>query len=300
MIRQKKTISGPLLEVDFYPVWPDGRRMPTRAPRSKPTRAEMVKYNRQRAVKKMIRLVNANFGADDYLMSPTYEQSCAPSSEEEAKRDLVNYLRRVKTRRAAALREVEQLLAETPDKPSLRRQREKWQAERDKLAQPMKYIYTMEKVTYQTGKKAGQSNYHFHLFLTGGLPRRELEEMWPRGMRTNVDRYQPDRFGPEAAARYQVKDPAGSKRFVCSRNLDKPKEPTPKDDRISRRGVQRIAELHVDDAAYWEKKYPGYRFVRCFARYNAFNGHWYVSAIMYRNNAGLPPPWSDDGWLDDL
>lgn len=299
MIREKRQASGPLLEVDFYPTFADGRRMPGRAPRTRRTTAEQAKYNRQQAIKQLIRKINTNFDNTDYLMSPTYEQKYAPATAEQARRHMVNYLRRVKTRRASVLKEIEAELAELPDKPSLRKRREKLQAERDKLAAPFKYCYVIEEVTYKTGSRAGQSNFHFHLFLTGGLPRRELEELWPHGMRTNVDRYQPERFGPEAAAKYMCKDPRGSKRFVCSRNMDKPEPPKVKDGHISKRGVELLARQRVDDAEYWERRYKGYTFVRCYARYNEYNGHWYVSAVMYRKDAGAPPPWNIDSWIDD-
>ena len=63
--REKKTKSGPLLEVDFYPVFEDGRRLPTRPIKTKRSTKEQAEYNRRQAEKKIVRLVNANFGADD-------------------------------------------------------------------------------------------------------------------------------------------------------------------------------------------------------------------------------------------
>lgn len=299
MIREKKQKSGPLLEVDFYPTFADGRRMPGRAPKTKPTPAAQAKYNRQQAIKRIIRLINENFDNTDYLMSPTYEQRYAPATIDDARRDLTNYIRRVKTRRASALKEVEAELAELPSSKTFAKRRQKLKAERDKLAAELKYAYTIEEVVYKTGARAGRSNFHFHVFITGGLSRREMEEMWPLGMRTNVDRYQPERFGPEAAARYLAKDPAGKKRFVCSRNMTKPPAPKMKDGAITKRGVELLARQRVDDAAYWEKRHKGYKFVRCYARYNEFNGHWYVSVVMYRATAGTPPPWNFDDWIDD-
>ena len=59
MIREKKIRSGPLLEADFYPVWRNGVRVPTRAPKTKPSTQEQIKYNQRQAEKKLIRLVNA-------------------------------------------------------------------------------------------------------------------------------------------------------------------------------------------------------------------------------------------------
>ena len=47
--REKRTIAGPLLEVDIYPVWDDGRRIPERAPKTKPTTEAQRKYNEEQA-----------------------------------------------------------------------------------------------------------------------------------------------------------------------------------------------------------------------------------------------------------
>ena len=96
MIREKHTKSGKLLEADFFPVFSDGRRVPSRAPKTNRSTAEQARYNRRQAVKKMVRIINTNFDSEDIIMHPTYEQAKAPQSIEEARRDLVNYLRRVK------------------------------------------------------------------------------------------------------------------------------------------------------------------------------------------------------------
>ena len=81
MIREKKTLSGRLLEVDYYPVIANGNRLPMHPPKHKRSTAEQERYNRNQAIKKLIRLVNANFDTGDVLMHPTYEQSKAPRSQ---------------------------------------------------------------------------------------------------------------------------------------------------------------------------------------------------------------------------
>ena len=111
MQREKRTYSGPLLEADFYPVFSDGRSVPVRAPKTKPSTAEQEKYNRTIATKKFIRLVNANFDGTDYLMHPTYSPELAPQDEETARRDLINYFRRVRTKRASEAKRLKRRLA---------------------------------------------------------------------------------------------------------------------------------------------------------------------------------------------
>ncbi len=291
MQREKRTKSGRLLEVDFYPVFSDGRRIPLRAPKTKRSTPEQEKYNYNKAVKKLIRLVNVNFDTGDILMHPTFTPENAPTSEEEARKILTNYFRRVKTKRASELKRITKLLEALPDEKDL-------QVQKKKLEEPFRYIYTIEKVTYKSGKHKGRDNWHFHLFMTGGLKRDVVEDMWSLDMRVNADRYQPERFGPEAASRYIIKDPQGTKRFSCSRNLKRPPEPKTKDGKITSRGVEKLAKERIDDKAYWERRHPGYRFVRCFARYNTFNGYWYVSVIMYKTSEPMPE-WKIDDWLEE-
>lgn len=302
MEREKRTYSGPLMEVDIYPVFPNGKRIPTRAPKTKPSTLEQMRYNRTQAIKKLIRLVNANFDTTDFLMHPTYSAAAAPQKEKQARRDIVNYLKRVKRKRVSEAKRLRKELAEAehaakqmPENSFLLSSIQKLKAAIQKLEDPFKYIYVIEKQTYKTGRYAGRTNWHFHMFMTGGLDSRTLERMWIDGMRANCNNYQPDKFGPEAAALYMSKDPQGSKRFSYSRNLTQPKKKK-KDGKYTRRQVEKIAKERVDDAAFWEKRYRGYRFVHCYTRYNAHNGNWYVSAILYKTN-GEPPRWDIGEWI---
>ena len=293
MEREKKTISGRLLEADFYPVWENGSRMPVRPRGTKPSSEAQKKYNNNMAIKQAVRLINANFDNGDLLLTYTYEQKFAPLNIDGASRDINNYKRRIKTKRAAELKRIEKLLKTDP-------QNEKYRALLRKLKAPFKYYYTIEEVTYKTGALKGQKNYHVHLFMTGGLDRDTVEAMWGKGIRVNAQRFRPEVFGPEAAARYISKDPQGRKRFRHSQNLMQPETRT-KGGHISPRTVELMAKQRVDDKDYWERRYKGYRFLRCFSRFNKYNGHWYVSVVMYKADTdGLLPDWKIEGddWMD--
>ena len=285
MIREKKTISGKLLEADFYPIFADGRKMQSRAPKTKPSTAEQERYNQKQATKRFIRLVNANFETGDQFVHVTYDPEHAPFDEEKAKNDMRNFFRRVKTKRAAELKRVLKLLEAAPDDEILLEKKRK-------LEESFRYAYVLEEKTYKSGSHKGKSNYHAHIFMTGGLDRDMVEDLWGLGVRVNADRLQLERFGPEAAAKYCAKDPKGKKRFYSSRNLKKPITPKPKDGKITPGYVAKLAQKRVDDAAYWENRYKGYKFIRCYSRYNEFNGYWYVSVVMYKN--GDAPPWDMD------
>ncbi len=290
MIREKHVISGPLFEADFYPVFSDGRKMPTRAPKTKPTSEEQKKYNKKRAEKQIVRKVNANFDDTDIIMHPTYEQSQAPQSEAEARRDIANYLRRMKYWREQEAVRIRIQLALFPHATTLIKKLAK-------LEEPFRYIYAVEKQVYKTGAKKGMTNWHCHIFMTGAGEggRDKAEEEWKNGMRSNADRFRPEIFGPEAAAKYISKDPQGSKRYTCSRNLKQPKEPAPKDGRIGRNFLAKLAKERIDDKAYWEKRYKGYRFIRCYPKFNEYNANWYLSVVMYRID-GDAPKWDEDEW----
>ena len=299
MNREKRTYSGKLLDVDFYPVFSDGRRIPSKAPKTKRSTEEQEKYNHNKAVREFVRKANANFDERDYFMHPTFIPALAPQDRDEAKRILSNYLARVRRRRESELKKAERALAAMPKRDALKEQRHQLKEKIKALKRPMKYAYTIEQVTYKTGPLKGRSNWHYHLFITGGLDDRTMERMWDKGVRVNADNFQPERFGPEAAAKYMLKSipQAGQRKYICSRNMTPPRVPDPskRDGRTSNRQLEHWAKERIDDAAFWERRYKGYRFVRCFARKNPFNGHWYLSVVLYRTDSD-PPPWALEDW----
>lgn len=295
MINEKRTVSGKLLEVDFYPVWKNGHRVPEKMPAL--SLPEQIKYNHRQCEKRLIRLVNANFDDGDIIMHPTYSSENAPLGEERARKDLKNYLARVKRKRISELKKVIKLLDELPQTATFESLRQKLTAQKRKLEQPFKYIYVIETVIYQQGIYKGLQNYHFHLFVTGGLDRTVYEDMWKGGIRTNADRFQPKKYGPEAIAKYMAKSHrSGSKAYVCSRNIEDPDEKIKKS-RLTPGGVERLAKQRCDDKEYWEKRYKGYRLLDTYPRYNQYNGHWYLTVIMYADSdGGEPPKWNFDEW----
>ena len=292
MQREKRTKSGRLMEVDFYPVLADGRRVPTRAPKTKRSTPEQARYNQKQAKKNFVRLVNANFSDGDIFMHPTFTPSDAAYDYKDARRELANYFRRVKYLVSA---EIKRLKKEEKSSPSAERRRN------IRRLEGFRYAYRIAESTYKRGERKGQKSFHFHIFMTGGLPRDVYEELWGLG-RVNADRYRPEEFGPETAALYAAKGTEGTPRFGYSKNLERPEVSEPIDGRITARGVERLATLHIDDAAFWERRYRGYKFLRCYARYNEYNGYWYVSAVMYKpkGEGERIPEWKPDDWLDEF
>ena len=85
------------------------------------------------------------------------------------------------------------------------------------------------------------------------MDRDTAEKMWKYGDFTNADRLQPNEYGCEAIARYMTKEPQGKKRWAQSKNLKEPYIPPPKDGRIGKQGVRKIATQYVEDKEYFEK-----------------------------------------------
>lgn len=247
MIRETRIKSGNMFEIEFYPVSLDGRRMPNRAAKMKPSCEAQKKLNQKRAKKQLTRLINTNFTRNDIAVHGTYRDSEMPSCEAEVRGHIRNYIKRIR----------------------------RWRRKNE--LPEMKYIYVIEA---KVSKRTGVLRWHFHMVMSG-MNRDIAEQMWQHGDFTNADRLQPNEKGCEALAKYMAKDPMGSKRWVSSKNLDKPTVYKPIDGKISESWLARLALQRTDDRTYWENRYKGYRFVEANAYYNEFNGRWYLSVVMY-------------------
>ena len=218
--RTKTILSGKHLEIELFPVTAHGHRHDRRR---KLSRAEQRKQNEKHAVKKLVRLINANFAQGDTIITLQYRAELRHDlSYAAVLRDVQNYLRRVKAYR-----------------------------HRHHLP-PMKYIYVIE--------LAGKDNWHAHLIMSK-LDRDTAESLWHYADFVNSRSFQPT--------------------WNSSKNLTQPTENT-KDGTHTRREIARLARERVDDRAYWEQQYSGYRFVSAQPVFNEFNGWWYLYVQLYR------------------
>jgi len=230
-IRTKTIKAGDMLEVEIYPIWNTQGLIGARAARKNVTTKFQAEINYRNAWKKLNRFLNANFTRKDYHITLTYKGK-APNHEE-AKRDMQNFIRRVKRlRKKAGLPE-------------------------------LKYIYVLE---WEDDPEKQQKRIHLHVVMNGGLDRAAVEECWAKGW-ANADRLQPGDEGLNQLAKYLTKSPKGAKRWSGSRNLKKPVELV-SDHKISRRRALAAARaLDTDGKAILEKVYPGYQFVQLRAFY---------------------------------
>ena len=94
--REKSFICGDYKEVYIYPCFADCVKKGRRRPKAKPTPAAQKKLNQRIRENNLIRLLNANFTAEDISFDLTYRDGEQPSTDEGAKKDVQNFLRRLK------------------------------------------------------------------------------------------------------------------------------------------------------------------------------------------------------------
>lgn len=206
----KTIMSGPILESEIYPVYEKLKDTP-RADKKKATEDAMKNYNDKMAMKQMVRLINTNFDKDDLYITLTYPDKVLPT-ESKARKDMSNYIRRLKTARK-------------------------------KLNLPeLKYLYVIEFVSEEEAVYSKKVRIHHHLIINK-MDRDIAEEVWKNAKpkaRAESRRLQPDDFGLEGVARYLGKWKKGKKRWYASRNLKKPKINTSVT-KLSKRKVEKIA-----------------------------------------------------------
>jgi hypothetical protein len=239
--REKRIYSGDQLEVEGYPITLRQRKQKRKVKEKESSKAQK-NLNDKNARKHLSRKINCNFiEKKDVVAHLTYVDKYLPKTAEEAKKDVVNYIRRVKHyRKKLGLTE-------------------------------LKYIAVIE--FKESGEKEKGIRMHHHVIMSGDVERDILEELWGKGY-ANVDRLKADEYGFEALSRYVLKDPKGCKRWIQSRNL---KEPVVKvnDFKLSKKKVIEMAK-NVEDRSIFEKLYPGYILNHCEAAFNNENGQWYL------------------------
>ncbi|MBO5969368.1 MAG: hypothetical protein J6S14_12810 [Clostridia bacterium] len=247
LYRERRYFCGDYLEVDIYPVF---QKAGKRGQKAKPTSEVQERLNEHNAIEKLIRLLNANFTGEDYEFHLTYTDENLPEDVEEAKKDIQNFIRRVKTlRRRLGLED-------------------------------LKYICVPE------GGFEG-TRFHFHITMNGGVDRTLIEELWGYGY-ANGKRLQFNENGVEGLARYVTKQfsahkdelPFG-KRWTASKNLHVP-EPVDRDGRISAKKAKELATFECESREPFEKLWEGYTLSRVEPFYNDVNGGYYLHVKLYR------------------
>lgn len=244
--REKKVYAGKFMDVDVFPCWPQpGKKQ--RRKKAKPTSIIQDKLNAKTARKKLERLMNNNFSDDDIEVHLSYAVN--PETDEQAKKDVQNYIRKIKRMRSKA------------------------------GLDDLRYICVMER------SEAGR--YHFHITMSGGLDRDAAEQAWKHG-RGNSRRLQADQDGLAALSSYmfvpekEEQRTKGRRRWWGSRNLAKPMESV-NDYKYSKRAVAALAA--GADHQTVRNLYPGYICLNVRTLYNDVNGGIYLTIELRKDDA---------------
>lgn len=234
MTYRTKTIqSGKYLEVEMYPVFRGTKN--SRSKKIKPSSAKQKNLNDKNAKKQIIRLIHSNFDEGDLMLTLSYKEKNRPKTEEQAGRDIENYIRRIKRYR------------KKNDLPEL------------------KYIAVIEYREEEEGKKI---RIHHHIIINK-MDRDDAEKIWGLGY-ANAMRLEEDENGLEGITRYIIKDPKGKKRTKQSRNL---KQPTIKikDNEYTKRTINKFVK-DIDRQSYFERKYKKFSYVDSAISVNDITG----------------------------
>lgn len=255
LYRTSTVTAGQTREIDIYPIW-DNQKTASAAKRERMKHREAQRrVDRRNAQRRLRRMINANFGAGDILITNTYAPGQEPQDEREAQRNMQNYIRRIKTLRAR------------------------------KGLPAVKYVY----VTEVTHSEARGTRYHHHMIISGGIDRETLESMW-RGGHSNSRTARPDRDWLGGFAHYMTKtketqEKATHRGWNCSKNLTRP-QATHADHKVSIRKAQRIARQMEDESRrILEIQNPGYVLTEIIVRHSQYAPGVYIYARMINKNA---------------
>ncbi|MBN1048733.1 rolling circle replication-associated protein [Clostridium botulinum] len=240
---KKTIISGNVVESELYPVWKCRNDIP-RLPIGESSEAQR-RLNDKNAKKKIVRLVNTNFNKDDLMVTLTYADNHLPK-EDEAKRDIENYIRRLKRRR-----------------------------KKEGLPE-LKYLYVIEYVNDPSVSK--KIRVHHHIIINK-MDRDIAESVWKKG-RTDSMRLQPDDFGLTGIAKYVAKGLLQGRRWSYSKNLKKPII-TKNRTTLTKRRVEKIAKRPDEYQEFFESVYKGkYEYKDCETLYSDRASGFYLYARM--------------------
>lgn len=247
--RVKTIKSGNMLEVEAYPLTyiPNG----SRGRKKNESREAQRKLNDKNTVKHIKRIVHTNFSEGDVWSTWPYENDKLPTSPEEAKKDMTNFIRRQKH----------------------------WLKKQEKYKSfELKYIYVTE-FDDTPGKEV-----RIHHHMISNFPDRDvLEDLWKGGGRVQTRRLRADEHGFEGIVRYILKEKKAqkTKRYTISRNMKKPKI-TVADSKMTRKRAERIATEEVSAHEVFEKMYKGYQFNDIDIKFSDFVSGAYLYVRMKR------------------
>lgn len=262
--REKKYFCGDnFLEIDIFPIYEQIRGRRKKINVTTEVQKALNAHNRK---KKLTRLLNANFTNEDIKIELTYSDENLPENDEDAEKQLRNFLRRLKRHR-----------------------------KKNEMSD-LKYIVVTEK-----GKKTGR--YHHHAVLSGGMMISEIRKLWGKGI-IRVTPIESGKEGLGGLAEYLSKNitngetEENKKAWHASKNLIQPKERS-NDSKFSKRKVRELHE-NRESREIFENLYPDYELVDCRSIFNEVNGQYYLCVNMYRKEKPKSKPKRQKGKKKDV
>ena len=254
--RRRTTVSGPRLDAEVFPCFGRDTRGMLRRAKANITREAQQRANARRSELRLIQLVEANFTEKDIAIGLDYDNDSVPDDPMQVKRDVKNFLSRVRRRRRKlGLPDLKAIIAIGGDE--------------------------MPAAGY-TGKRP-----HAHVIMNGGMDRDELEAIWGKG-HANADRLQPRKEGLGGIAVYFTRQKQDrprkkyEKSWWTTRNLKQPVVRS-RDAKISNAKVKNIAfDFRNEAKEIMEKLYPGYQFQDCKVYYSEVVDGVYIRCVMRR------------------
>jgi hypothetical protein len=248
--RTKTIKAGNLLECEIFPLWATQKEA-ERAKKAKPSRKAQENLNHKNTKKKIMRLTNANFANSDLWGTFGYDDENLPATPEAARKDMVNYIRRIKSRRK-------------------------------KLGLPaLRYIYTTE---WREGDGDGNEaiRCHHHVIMSGDMDRDEIERLWKGGAYPQTRRLRvKEDCGLNGLAAYLSKGSRYEKMWGHSTNLKAP-VPSFADRKITPKQAARIALDENAAPALFEKICKGYAFRNIEIKRSEWVAGVYIYVQMYK------------------
>lgn len=274
-IRTVTIRAGKSLEVMCHPIFRRWSEDAKREAKRRRTKESMAAVNARNLRRKVMRLIEHNFTERAFVLTGTYDYPSEdygfvnrddmldyyakrrlPEGVEDIKRDIRNFLAKVRRRMKAA----------GFDPASI-----KWVQRIEEGAKEMPF--------------GMPPKYHFHMVIEAeGLSQDEIKALWPFGF-TRCDRLDLRRDGAARLADYFTKQKRGGRWWSHSRNLRLP-APRVSDRRMSRRRAALVAEnVRRNGREIMEKLYPGYQLMEDVSvRYSDFMAGAFIYARMRRRD----------------
>ena len=279
-IRTTTIRAGRGLEVMCHPIftrWPAGVK---REVKRKATKETMKELNRRNRIRKIARLIDANFTEAGFFCTLTYDYPVEDYGLINVD-DVIDFYqqRGLPEEMQDVRRDVRRLLAK------IRRRLKKGAA--------LKWLYRIEE-THKGVPFGFPPKFHAHMVIEAeGLTREMIERLWEHGL-TTTNHLELKRKGGPSIAGYINKGkndredaewdsaPNGGRWWSHSRNLKEPKA-TVSDRKVSRRRACLIAaDMVRNGREIMEKLYPGYRLMDIEVKYSDFMNGVFIYVRMRR------------------